>query len=175
MFVSTGNTCKKCGRTLSTAEATEAKPKEPVYGMSTIVRIEWDEPKEQHWLRPENIAHALSSFYFYCPNTRFRVTEMKEPQHPEEKKEVKLKRYDIALNGGCEVEFYVAGIILNINSVLARKSFRNGYFELSDGTKSKVPYLWKHKAAQTTAGCIGDIAKTDDWKSLYPIAVWLEE
>lgn len=39
--------------------------------MKTNVKIEWDEPKEQNWLCPENVEHALSQC---CKNTKFKVT-----------------------------------------------------------------------------------------------------
>lgn len=38
--------------------------------MKTVVEIQWDEPKDQHWLCPANIAIALRA---YCQNTQFKV------------------------------------------------------------------------------------------------------
>ncbi len=40
--------------------------------MKTNVTIEWDTPKEKHWLCPENIEIALSA---YCKNTKFKVNK----------------------------------------------------------------------------------------------------
>ncbi len=41
--------------------------------MKTNVTIEWDKPKEKHWLCPDNIQIALSA---YCKNTKFKVTTL---------------------------------------------------------------------------------------------------
>lgn len=43
------------------------------------VEIEWDSPEEPLWLCPENIKIALSA---YCPNTKFEVREIEEPEEP---------------------------------------------------------------------------------------------
>ena len=42
--------------------------------METIVKIKWDEPKEQAWLNADNISLALHS---YCKNTKFEVESVK--------------------------------------------------------------------------------------------------
>jgi len=41
--------------------------------MKTIVKIEWDQPQDQNWLNPDNIALALHA---YCRNTKFKVTKL---------------------------------------------------------------------------------------------------
>ena len=43
--------------------------------MKTIVKIEWDKPKEQQWLCADNIKLALSA---YCKNTKFNVSDINE-------------------------------------------------------------------------------------------------
>ena len=42
--------------------------------MEIVVKIEWDKPKEQQWLNPDNISLALHA---YCKNTKFKVRELK--------------------------------------------------------------------------------------------------
>ena len=41
--------------------------------MKIQVEIEWDEPKEKQWLRPDNISVALHA---HCKNTKFSVKEL---------------------------------------------------------------------------------------------------
>lgn len=41
--------------------------------MTTQVQIEWDTPKDENWLCPDNIALALHA---YCKNTKFKVTKI---------------------------------------------------------------------------------------------------
>ena len=43
--------------------------------METIVKINWDKPKEQDWLCADNINIALRS---HCKNTKFEVKDLKE-------------------------------------------------------------------------------------------------
>ncbi len=43
--------------------------------METVVKINWNEPKEQNWLCADNINIALST---HCKNTKFQVKELKE-------------------------------------------------------------------------------------------------
>jgi len=44
--------------------------------METIVKITWDEPKQQDWLCADNISLALHT---YCKNTKFKVEEVSIP------------------------------------------------------------------------------------------------
>jgi hypothetical protein len=44
--------------------------------METIVKITWDEPKQQDWLCADNISLALHA---YCKNTKFKVEEVSIP------------------------------------------------------------------------------------------------
>lgn len=40
--------------------------------MKTIVEIEWDQPEDENWLCPDNIALALSQV---CRNTTFKCVK----------------------------------------------------------------------------------------------------
>lgn len=110
--------------------------------------------------------------YFNWEDNNYRVHQ--EP----EKKEVEFNRYELHEEEGIlRVELMSKHGMSNpsINHVMSQSSFRNGYFELNDGTKSKVPYLFKHKIAGCREVSMSIIADKEDWESIYPVAVWLEE
>lgn len=44
---------------------------------SLTVKIEWNEPEDEHWLNADNVAICLHA---YCKNTKFKVQEVDPSQ-----------------------------------------------------------------------------------------------
>ena len=80
-----------------------------------------------------------------------------------------LKRYELVFNDQkTSHTVFVNGELLDsISAILSLRSFRTGYFELNDGTKSKVPYVFTDGIEKHLLYRSGD-------ESLWPVAVWLE-
>lgn len=176
-IVLTGNTCKKCGRMISEPDMIGKGTKEPVYITSKSFQIEWEGPAEEHLLSADKIRQAMLSCF---PITNCKVKELFLAKQPEEKKVVNLKRFifttEVELETGIMHKYiFVNGRSLMIEDVISRTSFRGGYFELNDGTKSKIPYIFKRKHNGELCFCLNDTCHIENWESLYPVAVWLEE